>query len=248
MFSFKKKKKKEDKEAEGEENAEQATDVAEAEVSEDEKVSEDAALTGTFKSGIDLQTTLVLAAVGLSAVVLAFVVILKISKPLEEGSFDSTETNSTSVVKGTDGTPQIEDNAKSKQESKEKAKKVSEANAEIAKETNVNDDEAEEMGNKGKYIVPLESIVANLGGVESRRYLRVLINLEIGKESDEVLINNKMIMIRDKLISFFSERTAKDIETEGNVFKLRLEIKNSLNKLFKTKIIKQVYFSDFIVQ
>jgi flagellar basal body-associated protein FliL len=40
----------------------------------------------------------------------------------------------------------------------------------------------------------------------------------------------------------------RDIETEGGLFKLRLELKDVLNRLVGAGVIKQIYFSDFIVQ
>lgn len=97
--------------------------------------------------------------------------------------------------------------------------------------------------------MPLESVVVNLGGVDSRRYLRVQINLETSNENGQNKLNEMMVILRDKIISILSKKTSKDLKSEGNLLKLRLEIKNILNDLLGSNhIIKKVYFSDFIVQ
>lgn len=97
--------------------------------------------------------------------------------------------------------------------------------------------------------MPFESVVVNLGGVDSRRYLRVQINLETSSENAQNKLNEMMVILRDKIISILSNKTSKDLKSEGNLLKLRLEIKNILNDLLgSNNIIKKVYFSDFIVQ
>ncbi len=97
-------------------------------------------------------------------------------------------------------------------------------------------------------IVPMETVVVNLGGISSNRYLRIQTSLEVGNEDDQKMISEKEVILRDKMISFFSSKTMRDIETEGGLFKLRLELKDVLNRLVGAGVIKQIYFSDFIVQ
>ncbi len=110
-------------------------------------------------------------------------------------------------------------------------------------------DEEEAGGIQDSILVPLESIVVNLGGIDSNSYLKIQISLGVDSVDTQKLISEKMVIIRDKIISFFSTKTVKDIGAEGSLFKLRLEIKDLLNKLLGSgDIIKQVYFSDFIVQ
>jgi flagellar basal body-associated protein FliL len=110
-------------------------------------------------------------------------------------------------------------------------------------------DEEEADGIQDSILVPLESIVVNLEGIDSNTYLRIQISLGVDSEDAQKMISEKMVIIRDKIISFFSTKTVKDIDMEEGLFKLRLEIKDLLNKLLGSgDIIKQVYFSDFIVQ
>jgi flagellar FliL protein len=122
------------------------------------------------------------------------------------------------------------------------------ASAEKGNTDNIKDEEGAD-GIQDSILVPLESIVVNLGGIDSNRYLRIQISLGVDSEDAQKMISEKMVIIRDKTISFLSTKTVEDIDTEGGLSKLRLEIKDLLNKLLGSgDIIKQVYFSDFIVQ
>lgn len=202
--------------------------------------------------GIDLKTTLIMSAVGLSSVVCAFIFTTRMLPGIEKGSLEIVGENNVAVEETSES---AQNKTKIKKEEK-KTNKEDKKTTEKKDVSNIADDEEEDYipdpdaeSESGKILVPMESIVANLGGVESRRYLRVMINLEVSNTEAQDLVNRKMVMIRDKLISYFSAKASSDIESEGSLFKLRLEIKNSLNKVLgHDKIIKQVYFSDFIVQ
>jgi flagellar basal body-associated protein FliL len=95
----------------------------------------------------------------------------------------------------------------------------------------------------------MDSIVVNLGSVDSRRYLRVIVSLEVDNSETEKVIKENKIIFRDKLVSYLSTKDAKAIGTQDSLIKLRSEIKDILNNLLGSdNAIRQVYFSDFIVQ
>jgi flagellar basal body-associated protein FliL len=95
----------------------------------------------------------------------------------------------------------------------------------------------------------MDSIVVNLGSVDSRRYLRVIVSLEVDNSETEKAIKENKIIFRDKLVSYLSTKDAKAIGTQASLIKLRSEIKDILNKILGSdNAIRQVYFSDFIVQ
>lgn len=182
-----------------------------------------------------------MAAVAIISIVFSFIFVSKIFTPPIEIS-----SNLISVNKEAERTNQ--DEGKITQEGKTETPVVEEASSgnEVANE--VNNEENTTGGTLSNTIVPLESIVVNLGGAGSRRYLRILISLELKSEGGKKKIKENMVVLRDKLITFLSAKSAKEIETEGGLFKLRLEIKNVLNEILRSEIVNQVYFSDFIVQ
>jgi flagellar basal body-associated protein FliL len=178
-----------------------------------------------------LKNKLIMAIVALISIACSFAFVSKISTFFEENDFEVQGVNSVSTVGRTKDVPQRDTNLKLEN-----------------KKAKTNDDE--EAGSlMDGFVVPLESIVVNLGGIGSNRYLRIQISLEVDSEDAQKKISEKTVILRDKLISFLSTKTAEAVETEGGLFKLRLEIKVLLNKLLGSgDIIRQVYFSDFIVQ
>ena len=195
----------------------------------------------------DLKNKLIMAIVALISIVCSFAFVSKISTSFEENDFEVQDVNSVSTVEGTKSVPQRETNMK-QENKKAKTNDVNRAGVEKGNTDDINSDE--ETGSlMDVFMVPLDSIVVNLGGIGSNRYLRIQISLGVDSEDAQKKISEKTVILRDKMISFFSTKTVKAVETEGGLFKLRLEIKDLLNKLLGSgDIIKQVYFSDFIVQ
>ncbi len=195
----------------------------------------------------DLKNTLIMIVIALIAVVCSFSFVSRMSTSFEGADFEAQDVNSVSTVETAGDVPQGDTGVRPENK-KVKTGKVNKAIAEKGNTGDINNDE-EAGGIENKIVVPLDSIVVNLGGVDSNRYLRIQISMEVGSEDVQKLITEKKIILRDRMISFFSAKTLKDVESEGGLFKLRLEIKESLNKLLGSRdMVKQIYFSDFIVQ
>ncbi len=196
---------------------------------------------------VDLKNKLIMAIVALISIVCSFTFVSKISTSFEKKDFEVQGMNSVSTIGRTKDASQKDTNLR-QENKKGKTNEVSRAGVEKGNTDDINNDE--ETGSlMDSFVVPLESIVVNLGGIGSNRYLRIQINLEVDNEDTQKKISEKTVILRDKMISFFSTKTAEAVETEGGLFKLRSEIKDLLNKLLGSgEIIKQVYFSDFIVQ
>ncbi len=195
----------------------------------------------------DLRNKLTMAIVALISIACSFAFVSKISTSFEENGFEVQDVNSVFTVGRTKDVPQRDTNTKLENK-KAKTNEINRTGVEKGNTDDINSDE--EAGSlMDGFVVPLESIVVNLGGIGSNRYLRIKISLGVDSEDAQKMISEKMVIIRDKTISFLSTKTVEDIDTEGGLSKLRLEIKDLLNKLLGSgDIIKQVYFSDFIVQ
>ncbi len=198
-------------------------------------VTEDANTDKKNFVNFDLKNKLIMAIVAVISIVCSFAFVSKISTSFEENDFEVQD------VPQRDTSTKLEDK-------KGKTDEVNRASVEKGNTDDINSDE--EAGSlMDVFVVPLESIVVNLGGIGSSRYLRIQINLGVDSEDAQKKLSEKTVILKDKMISFFSTKTVKAVETEGGLFKLRLEIKDLLNKLLGSgDIIKQVYFSDFIVQ
>jgi len=115
------------------------------------------------------------------------------------------------------------------------------------------DDENKEKSSNnvlGKILVPMDSIVVNIGSVDSKRYLRVIISLEVKNSEIEGTIKANKVVFRDKLVSFLSSKELSEMSDRANHKGLRVEIRDLLNSdlLGIDDAISQVYFSDFIIQ
>ncbi|MCP5006848.1 MAG: hypothetical protein GY941_23315 [Planctomycetes bacterium] len=245
MFGKKKKGKEENQE-------EQANETGEKEKPEEGAVSADGnegASAGKAKPDApDLKPTLIIAVIAMISVVFAFVFVSKMNSTPIVNEADVEETESGDVTSDSESgdAPKVDAD---KREKKKKKKEGKDEKGEDAGDSDGESGVEGEAESQGNIIVPLESIVVNLGGIGSRRYLRVLINLEVANEEAKGKINEKIVMLRDKMISLLSAKSAKEIETEGDLLRLRLEIKNILNEVLGAEeIIIQVYFSDFIIQ
>ena len=248
-----------DNEAKDDNSAEKTVDAAATaiedpkDVNVDEKVV-DAVATENFDDdnagkkrfvNANLMNTLIMVLVALISIVCSFVFVSKTFSP-RENNFEVQGVNGAFNSGGTGDVSQGDTRVK-----RENKKSKTDKSNKVSAETGNIDDTGNGEGAGGiedVIIVPMETVVVNLGGISSNRYLRIQTSLEVDNENDQKMISEKEVILRDKMISFFSSKTMRDIETEGGLFKLRLELKDILNGLVGSGIIKQIYFSDFIVQ
>lgn len=117
------------------------------------------------------------------------------------------------------------------------------------------EEEEEEFGGghgeaKGPVIEPF---VVNLADSGSRRYLRLNLKLNLRKrEESEPLLEARMPQVRDAVLMLLSSKTADQLlSTEGKTA-LREELIAQLNDVLKKKklqkVVKNLYFTEFLIQ
>jgi flagellar protein FliL len=95
---------------------------------------------------------------------------------------------------------------------------------------------------------PLDTFTVNLLSESGRRYLKVEMNLEIeGKELSPELDTKKPVF-RDIIIRILSSKSLEEISTIKGKEKLKEELVNELNMRLKDGKVKNIYFTDFVVQ
>ena len=99
-------------------------------------------------------------------------------------------------------------------------------------------------------IIPLKSFVVNLFDKRGmgKRYLKISMELEVGKEEDRVKVENNIPQLRDTVLILLSSQTLKEVNTmEG-----KLELKNAIilrmNQILGNKTARRIYFTEFVVQ
>lgn len=108
--------------------------------------------------------------------------------------------------------------------------------------------EAEEAS-AGPLVFTMEKFTVNLGG-EPKRTIRLEVNLEmLGKDGfEEVMSPDSRARARDRIVRLLNEKTFSDLESiQGKLF-LKDKIASEINSVLKSGIVKDVYFSDFVVQ
>jgi len=94
--------------------------------------------------------------------------------------------------------------------------------------------------------VSLPPFVVNLADPNARRYLKVVLEVEV-TSNPELLEDNKA-KIRDALLMLLSSKTSQDLSTlEGKIL-LRKEIVDRLNQAIGQPKVSRVYFTDFVIQ
>ena len=100
----------------------------------------------------------------------------------------------------------------------------------------------------GPLVYTMDKFTVNLAG-EPKRTIRIEVNLEmLGKDGFEEIINSdNRAKARDRIVRILNDKTFGDLETiQGKLF-LKDRIAADLNALLEEGVVKDVYFSEFVV-
>jgi flagellar protein FliL len=102
--------------------------------------------------------------------------------------------------------------------------------------------------NEGVMVYTMDKFVVNLAGLP-KRTIRIQINLDmISAESFEGIMDNEnRARARDKIVRLLNEKTFDELETiQGKLF-LKDKIVQEVNSVLKVGLVKDVYFTDFVM-
>ena len=97
-------------------------------------------------------------------------------------------------------------------------------------------------------IYSLDGFVVNLLSNSSSRYLKCKIDLELDAPELQEEVDKKLPAIRDLIIRILSSKTVEEIQTSKGKEKLKEEIKRKINEMLTTGEIRNVYFTEFVIQ
>lgn len=103
--------------------------------------------------------------------------------------------------------------------------------------------------NTDPFIYTMDKFTVNLGG-EPKRSIRLEVNLEmLGQEGfEEIMEPGNRARARDSIVRLLNEKQFAELESiQGKLF-LKNKIATEINGLLKEGVVKDVYFSDFVVQ
>lgn len=98
-------------------------------------------------------------------------------------------------------------------------------------------------------VYTMDKFTVNLGG-EPKRTIRLEVNLQmLGKDGfEEVMEPENRAKARDKIVRVLNDQVFNDLESiQGKLF-LKDKIAMEVNGILHKGVVKDVYFSDFVVQ
>lgn len=93
-----------------------------------------------------------------------------------------------------------------------------------------------------------DPFLVNLADAGGKRYLKVTMKLDLSGTKLEKELNEKSYEMRDAVIMILSSKEYDDIASGSGKARLKQELMAKLNKILKDGQIKEIYFTDFIVQ
>lgn len=96
--------------------------------------------------------------------------------------------------------------------------------------------------------MPLDPFLVNLADKESRRYLKLKVELEVDREATAKELEKFTPNIRDALILLLSSKTYLDISSFEGKQQLKDEIKQRVAALPGGKKVSNVFFTEFVAQ
>ena len=97
-------------------------------------------------------------------------------------------------------------------------------------------------------IYPLDPFTVNLVSSNADRYLKCKVDFELDSPELQKEVDKKLPAIRDMIISILSSKSVEEIQTAKGKEKLKEEIKRKVNSILVTGEIRNVYFTEFVIQ
>jgi flagellar protein FliL len=94
----------------------------------------------------------------------------------------------------------------------------------------------------------LDTFIVNLADPHGKRYLKVKMDLELSDEKVVPELEKRLPQLKDTILTTLCSKTYEEIGTLEGKMQLRMEIMARLNQYLKSGKIKNIYFTDFIVQ
>jgi len=117
-------------------------------------------------------------------------------------------------------------------------------NEKVESESEVEEEVSKEMGPTKK----LETFIVNLADQGGTRYLRISMDLELETKEATQVVDKRLPKIRDAILTILPTKKYEDIGTVEGKIALRNEMLTKLNELMEPEKIKNIYFTEFVVQ
>jgi flagellar protein FliL len=107
---------------------------------------------------------------------------------------------------------------------------------------------ASQTTSKHTHTMPLDPFLVNLADKESRRYLKLKVELEVDSEATAKELEKSQPRIRDALILLLSSKTYLDLASYEGKQQLKQEIKQKVTALPGGGKVSEIFFTEFVAQ
>lgn len=101
---------------------------------------------------------------------------------------------------------------------------------------------------KGGQLVTLEPFVVNLSEPMGRRYLKATLDVEVADAAAAAELTAAKPKVKDTLLLLLSSKNFAEISSMDKKIELKNEIVNRLNQIIGKGKVRNVYFTEFVVQ
>lgn len=95
---------------------------------------------------------------------------------------------------------------------------------------------------------PMATFVTNLNDPGGKRYIKTKIELEYTDKNLKNELNQRLPELRDAILTLLGSKTLADIQGIGGKIALRTELITKINQILKTGKIRNLYFTQFVIQ
>lgn len=101
-----------------------------------------------------------------------------------------------------------------------------------------------------EFILPMETYVVNLKTEDGKKksYLKTGVSLLYDNKDYTELLTKKTSQVRDVIINSLIEYSQADLLAEGGLDNAKTKLKTNINTALELEVIKEVYFTEFIIQ
>lgn len=98
------------------------------------------------------------------------------------------------------------------------------------------------------FLYKMDPLIVNLADKETLHYLKIKIDLESMEEKPNEEFEKRIPQIRDHILLLLSTKERLELMNAEGKNKLRKEIREKVNNLLKNFKIKDIYFTEFLIQ
>ncbi|MBM4333028.1 MAG: flagellar basal body protein FliL [Deltaproteobacteria bacterium] len=98
------------------------------------------------------------------------------------------------------------------------------------------------------HMYKMDSMIVNLADPGQSRYLKIKLDIESSEKKANEEFEKRLPQLRDALLKVLGGKQRKEIIDSEGKERLRGEIKDRLNQLLNNMKIKEVYFTEFLMQ